>query len=157
MLFIVVGGRRDTRKDFEDILKLCDDLQVSAHPVMLTPLPDTELFEQYRAYLYPDMDWDRYDGNHAVFEHPTMTPLEREAAFIRLRTTLFTPRRILGRIRQVSWRGFPMSHISSFMLQYPQGRIFRKYADQWMQEHPEHAAQAGMDPAPAGPARNVTQ
>jgi radical SAM superfamily enzyme YgiQ (UPF0313 family) len=139
MLFIVVGGRNDRKRDFEDILKLCDDLKVSAHPVMLTPLPDTELFEQYRPYLYPDMDWDLYDGNHAVFEHPTMGPLEREAEFIRLRTAIFTFGRILGRMRQVSWKGFPMSHLSSFMLQYPQGRAFREYARQWMQRHPEQA------------------
>ena len=139
MLFIVVGGRQDSRKDFEDILKLCDDLKVSAHPVMLTPLPDTELFERYRPHLYADMDWDLYDGNHAVFEHPTMGPLEREAEFIRLRTALFTPGRILSRIPQVSWRGFPMSHFSSFMLQYPQGRAFRDYARQWMRRHPEFA------------------
>jgi radical SAM superfamily enzyme YgiQ (UPF0313 family) len=137
MLFIVVGGRRDTRKDFDDILRLCDELKVSAHPVMLTPLPDTELFEQYRPYLYPDTDWDHYDGNHAVFEHPTMSAFEREAEFIKLRTAIFTPGRILGRIRQVSWKGFPMSHFSSFMLQYPQGRAFKDYASRWMREHPE--------------------
>lgn len=136
MLFIVVGGRSDTRRDFDDILSLCDELKVSAHPVMLTPLPDTELFEQYRPYLFPDMDWDLYDGNHAVFEHPSMSGLEREAAFIRLRTELFSSGRIFSRIRQVSWRGFPMSHLSSFMLQYPQGRAFRDYARRWKEKHP---------------------
>lgn len=138
MLFIVVGGRNDTRKDFEDILKLCDEVNVSAHPVMLTPLPDTELFRQYEPYLYPEMDWDLYDGNHAVFEHPTMSPLEREAEFIKLRTEIFTPGRILSRIGKVSWKGFPMSHFSSFMLQYPQGRAFKDYAQKWMQQHPEY-------------------
>ncbi|MDH4161433.1 MAG: B12-binding domain-containing radical SAM protein [Nitrospirota bacterium] len=139
MLFIVVGGRNDTKRDFDDILKLCDDLQVSAHPVMLTPLPDTELFRQYEPYLYPEMDWDLYDGNHAVFDHPTMDPLEREAEFIKLRTAIFTPGRILSRIRKVSWKGFPMSHFSSFMLQYPQGRAFKDYARTWMQKHPEYS------------------
>jgi len=137
MLFIVVGGRKDTKKDFDDILRLCDELKVSAHPVMLTPLPDTELFEQYKPYLIPGMDWDMYDGNHAVFEHPSMSIFEREAEFIKLRTGIFTMKRILGRIFKVSLRGFPMSHFSSFMIQYPQGRAFRDYAGQWMRKHPE--------------------
>ena len=29
---------------------------------------------------------------------------------------------------QVGWRGFPMSHITSWMIQFPQGRAFKQYA-----------------------------
>jgi radical SAM superfamily enzyme YgiQ (UPF0313 family) len=77
MLFIMVGGRQDVREDFEGILKLCDELKVSAHPVMTTPFPGTELYEQYRDYIFPGLEWDFFDGNHAVYEHPTMSPQER--------------------------------------------------------------------------------
>jgi len=128
MLFIMVGGRQDTKQDFEGILELCDELKVSAHPVMTTPLPGTELYEEYRPYLLPDLDWDCYDGNRALFEHETMSPAEREEALVRLRAELFTIPRILSRIRRISRRGFPMSHITSWMVQYPQGRAFREYA-----------------------------
>jgi radical SAM superfamily enzyme YgiQ (UPF0313 family) len=41
MLFIMVGGRQDKREDFDGILRLCDELKVSAHPVMTTPFPGT--------------------------------------------------------------------------------------------------------------------
>ncbi len=128
MLFIMVGGRQDTRADFDGILKLCDELKVSAHPVMTTPFPGTELYDLYKPYLIPGLDWDRFDGNRAVFEHPTMPPAEREDALIQLRADLFTIPRILRRITQVSWKGFPMSHITSWMVQFPQGRAFREYA-----------------------------
>lgn len=128
MLFIMVGGRQDIREDFEGILKLCDELKVSAHPVMTTPFPGTELYEQYKEYLIPRIDWDFYDGNHAVYEHPTMSPEEREDLLIDLRARLFTFPRIVSRIFQISWKGFPMSHITSWMIQYPQGRAFRQYA-----------------------------
>jgi len=47
---------------------------------------------------------------------------------VRLRAELFTLPRILSRIPQISWRGFPMSHITSWMIQYPQGRAFRQFA-----------------------------
>jgi radical SAM superfamily enzyme YgiQ (UPF0313 family) len=128
MLFIMVGGRQDTREDFEGILKLCDELKVSAHPVMTTPFPGTELYDIYRPYLIEGFNWDSYDGNRAVFEHPTMSPVDREQAIIKLRSDLFSIPKILQRMAQVSWRGFPMSHITSWMVQFPQGRAFKQYA-----------------------------
>lgn len=128
MLFIMVGGRKDTKEDFEGIMRLCDELKVSAHPVMTTPFPGTELYDMYRPYLIPGYDWDSFDGNHAVFDHPTMTPEERESSIIQLRAALFPIPKILERIFQVSWKGFPMSHITSWMIQYPQGRAFREFA-----------------------------
>jgi radical SAM superfamily enzyme YgiQ (UPF0313 family) len=128
MLFIMVGGRQDTREHFEGIFKLCEELKVSAHPVMTTPFPGTELYDMYRPYLISGLDWDSYDGNRAVFEHPVMGPREREEAIIKLRSDLFSIPKILHRMSQVSWRGFPMSHITSWMVQYPQGRAFKQYA-----------------------------
>ncbi len=128
MLFIMVGGRQDLREDFDGILKLCNELKVAAHPVMTTPFPGTELYEKYREYLIEGLDWDSFDGNHAVFEHPTMTPEEREDALIKLRAELFPIRAIIRRILKISYKGFPMSHITSWMIQYPQGRAFKEYA-----------------------------
>jgi radical SAM superfamily enzyme YgiQ (UPF0313 family) len=128
MLFIMVGGRKDTREDFEGILKLCDELKISAHPVMTTPFPGTELYQIYEPYIFKGIDWDGFDGNRAVFEHPTMTPQNREDAIIKLRADLFTVPKIIQRMFRISWRGFPMSHITSWMIQYPQGRAFREYA-----------------------------
>lgn len=128
MLFIMVGGRQDVREDFDGILTLCDELKVSAHPVMTTPFPGTELYEMYKPYLLKDLDWDSYDGNHATFEHPTMTPFEREDAIVKLRADLFTIPKILQRVAQISWKGFPMSHITSWMVQFPQGRAFKEFA-----------------------------
>ncbi|WP_243372294.1 radical SAM protein [Geotalea sp. SG265] len=130
MLFMMIGGRQDRREDYEGILKLCDELKVSAHPVMTTPFPGTGLYDLYKPYLVPGLDWDSFDGNHAVFTHddPMMSIDFREDAIIKLRAELFTIPRILGRIPQISWRGFPMSHITSWMIQYPQGRAFKQFA-----------------------------
>jgi len=128
MLFIMVGGRQDTRADFDGIRKLCEDLKVSAHPVMTTPFPGTELYDLYKPYLIDGFGWDSFDGNRAVFEHPNMPPADREEAIIRLRADLFSIPKILQRMAQVSWKGFPMSHITSWMVQFPQGRAFKQYA-----------------------------
>ncbi len=128
MLFTMLGGREDVREDYDGLLALCDELKVSAHPVMTTPFPGTELHEQYAPYLTPDLDWDSYDGNHAVFEHPTLSAAEREDLIVDLRARLFTLPRILSRVLKVGWRGFPMSHVTSWMIQFPQGRAFKQYA-----------------------------
>jgi radical SAM superfamily enzyme YgiQ (UPF0313 family) len=128
MLFTMLGGREDVREDYDGLLALCDELKVSAHPVMTTPFPGTELYEQYRPHLRPGFEWDSYDGNHAVFEHPTLSAAEREDLIVDLRARLFTLPRILSRVAQVGWRGFPMSHITSWMIQFPQGRAFKQYA-----------------------------
>ena len=68
MLFMMIGGRQDRPEDYEGILKLCDELKVSAHPVMTTPFPGTDLYDIYKPYLVPGLDWDWFDGNNAVFE-----------------------------------------------------------------------------------------
>ncbi len=130
MLFIMIGGRQDRVEDYEGILRLCDELKVSAHPVMTTPFPGTQLYELYKLHLVPGLDWDMFDGNHAVFTHddPAMSIDFREDAIVKLRAELFTLPRILSRIPQISWRGFPMSHITSWMIQYPQGRAFKQFA-----------------------------
>jgi radical SAM superfamily enzyme YgiQ (UPF0313 family) len=142
MLFIMVGGRQDMREDFDGIRTLCDELKVAAHPVMTTPFPGTELYEIYRPYLIDGLDWNSFDGNHAVFTHPTMQPGDREEAIIKLRADLFPIPKILQRMFQVSWRGFPMSHITSWMIQYPQGRAFKEYAkDRQRKQHTMCAGQ----------------
>jgi radical SAM superfamily enzyme YgiQ (UPF0313 family) len=147
MLFTMLGGREDVRQDYDDLLALCDELKVSAHPVMTTPFPGTELHEQYGPYLKPGLDWDSYDGNHAVFEHPTLSAEEREDLIVALRARLFTLPRILSRVVQVGWRGFPMSHVTSWMIQFPQGRAFKQYA----REHARLASGArGAGGAPEG-------
>ncbi|MFA5844455.1 MAG: radical SAM protein [Coriobacteriia bacterium] len=130
MLFMMVGSRADHLRDFDSVLELCDRLDVSAHPVMTTPFPGTDLYRQYTPHLIPGMDWDLFDGNHATFYHddPEMTPQARESAVLRLRADLFTWPRMLRRVGQISAKGFPMAHITSFMVQYPQGRAFKEFA-----------------------------
>lgn len=130
MLFLMVGGRQDTARDYDDIREFCERHKVAGHPVMTTPFPGTVLYDIYQPHLVPGLEWDYFDGNHAVFEHddPGMSRKFREDAVIKLRSDLFKLPLILGRIPQISWKGFPMAHITSWMLQYPQGRAFREFA-----------------------------
>lgn len=136
MLFIMVGGRQDLLADYDGVRKLCDELKVAAHPVMTTPFPGTSLYDMYQPYLIPGLDWDCYDGNHAVFEHdsPDMSVKVREDELIRLRADLLPVPEILKRLTRISLKGFPMSHISSWMIQYPLGRAYREFAEEHAKE-----------------------
>lgn len=128
MLFMMFGGRHEGPDDYKRALELCDKLKVFAHPTMLTPFPETELYEQYKPYLIEGRGWEYYNGNRTVFHHPDpkMTPEFRENALIWLRAEMFTKRRIARRLWNLKWSGFPMTHFASFMIQYPMGRAFRE-------------------------------
>lgn len=128
MLFMMFGGRHQGPDSYKRALELCDKLNVFAHPTMLTPFPETELYQQYKPYLIPGRGWEYYNGNRAVFHHddPVMTPEFRENALKWLRAEMFTKERMARRLWHLKWNGFPMVHFSSFMIQYPMGRAFRE-------------------------------
>ncbi|MFA5844452.1 MAG: radical SAM protein [Coriobacteriia bacterium] len=130
MLFMMVGSREHRAEDFDGVLDLTDRLCISAHPVMTTPFPGTRLRDEYGPYLIPGIGWDRYDGNHATFYHddPEMTPEARERAVRDLRAALFNWPKMFRRVGHIARSGFPMSHIASLMIQYPQGRAFKEFA-----------------------------
>ncbi len=123
MLFVMLASREDTPAGYDAILDLCDRLDVSAHPVMTTPYPGTRLYEEYAPHLIGHPEWDEYDGGHALYAHddPAMSVEAREATMIALRATLFSPGRIMRRVTKIGLRGFPMAHITSLMIQVPQG------------------------------------
>lgn len=127
-LFIIVGGRNDDPSDYEGVLELCDRYALSAHPVMLTPYPGTELYDAYKEYLIEGLDWDDIDGNTALFRHddPRMTPENRKQATLWLWESLYTWPRILRRIKKISRKGFPGAHINSLMMQWAYKRAFGK-------------------------------
>ncbi len=132
-LFVVLGGRQDSIDSFKRTLELSERLQVGIHPVLLTPLPGTELYDEYREHLLPGLGWESFTGVNAVFEHPSpeMSPLRREEAYHRLSKELFRFERIASRIGKISSRGFPATHIYSFMMQIPMKHALSKAYGEW--------------------------
>jgi len=134
ILFVVLGRRQDTPEDFEKTIELAERLGVGIHPVLLTPLPGTELYEEYRPYLLRDKGWEYYTGVNAVFEHPTMSPEEREKLFYRISLELLSIRRIVSHIFEIHLKGFPMTHLLSLMKQMPMRRAMQKAYWQWRED-----------------------
>lgn len=156
-LFVVLGGRQDSIDSFKRTLELSERLQVGIHPVLLTPLPGTELYESYREHLEPGLGWESFTGVRSVFEHPLpeMTGRRREEEYHRLSNELFRFERIAGRIRQISSKGFPSTHLYSLMMQLPMKHALSKAYEEWKEEAraevdpPLQSASAQARPAPA--------
>jgi radical SAM superfamily enzyme YgiQ (UPF0313 family) len=135
-LFVVLGGRQDSIDSFKRTLELSERLQVGIHPVLLTPLPGTELYDEYREYLLPGLGWESFTGVNAVFDHPSpeMTKLRREEEYHRLANELFKFERITNRISKISAKGFPTTHIYSMMMQLPMKHALSKAYQEWQLE-----------------------
>ncbi|MDA8241077.1 MAG: radical SAM protein [Nitrospiraceae bacterium] len=130
-LFVVLGGRSDTRDDFNYALELSERLGVGIHPVLLTPLPGTELYDEYKPYLFREKGWDNYTGVNAVFDHPTMTAREREEAFYQTSLSLLSWKRIWKHLLDTPRGGFPMNHLLLLMEKVPMRRAMRKAYRGW--------------------------
>ena len=132
-LFVVLGGRQDSLDSFKRTLELSEKMNVGIHPVLLTPLPGTELYEEYKEFLLPGLGWDSFIGVKSVFDHPApdMSPVRRELEYHHLNQELFRFSSIVRRIRSLPRSGFPKSHLLSFMTQMPMKLAFSKAYDEW--------------------------
>ncbi len=135
VLFAVLGSREDSLESFQRILDLSDRLNVGVHPVLLTPLPGTELYDSYREHLLPERGWEYYTGVRALFHHPdpAMTVRRREGEYQRLARELFKTRRILRRTMSIPRSGFPTTHLLSVMKQLPMKKALDKSYVEWLQ------------------------
>jgi hypothetical protein len=152
-LFCVLGGRTEGRDQFLRTIELADRLGVGVHPVLLTPLPGTPLFEAYRPHLLPALGWEAFTGVRAVFEHPdpAMTPRAREAAYHELCRELFRPARVASRVLAIPSRQFPKHHLLTIMETVPMGIALGKARAEWARaarEDPAGAACALLPPPP---------
>jgi radical SAM superfamily enzyme YgiQ (UPF0313 family) len=131
VLFMVLGARGDSRAEFERTVELADHLGVGVHPVLLTPLPGTELYAEYEQHLLPDLGWEAYNGTRAVFHHPTMSPREREEAYYEASLRLLSIPRTLGRIGRLPLKGFPGAHAMALSKALPMHRAMRRAHAAW--------------------------
>ncbi len=129
VLFIMLGSKDEDRREYDNVLKLTDELAITPHPVMVVPYPGTELYEELKHDLLHTDGWDFYDGMHSVIRQQG-GPGEnssRDRALTRLWSELFTYPRIFKRMKKLSLNGFPSAHIASGMVQYALRKAFSQY------------------------------
>lgn len=154
VLFLVLGAREDDLDAYRRTLELADRLRVGVHPVLLTPLPGTALWEAYREHLLPGLGWEAFTGVRATFAHPDprMTPVERERQFHEVCREIYRPRRMLRRLAAIHPSGFPGVHALSLVSQLPMRHALGKAREAWLAEHPEARASLERPAAPEAPA-----
>jgi radical SAM superfamily enzyme YgiQ (UPF0313 family) len=141
VMFVILGDRQGKRQDFDNALELSDRLKLTLHPILLTPYPATELYDEYKPYIRDELSWESFDGVHGVFHHddPDMTPFDREHGVLHLNKELFTWPRIRARIGHINKKAFPVAHLLAFMKQMAMRRGFNKAYEQFMLSHHDEA------------------
>ena len=137
VLFMVFGGREEDAGQFQRAVELAAKLDVSVHPVLLTPLPGTELYAEYEPFLLPGVGWDRFNGTCAVFEHPDpeMTPEVRERLYYETSLELLRLPRVLKHTLKIPLNGFPNTHVGAIMQALPMRKAMHRAYDEWRAEH----------------------
>jgi radical SAM superfamily enzyme YgiQ (UPF0313 family) len=133
-IFVILGGRSDTAADFEKTVELAERLGVGIHPVLLTPFPGTELYEEYKPYLLKDKGWECYNGVNVLFEHPTMTTKEIEEMYYKVSLRLLDTKRIIKHFFEIPFRSFPVAHLVSLMegisIRIASGKIYEDWKEE---------------------------
>lgn len=149
ILAIILGKRTDTREDFDRIVELSDKLGIMAHPFLLVPFPGTELYEEYKPFLLKDGQWKFYDGAHALFSHPTMSPEEREEKFFSIVFELFSVKRVLKHLFQIPVSVFPAGHFAFLMREFPTRKGMQAAYRKWLAEKTDSQAVPGISVIPS--------
>ncbi len=101
---IVLGFDGDGPEVFGSTLRQLDELGLDAIQVsILTPLPGTRMYEEYRPRLR-ERDWSRYDFHHVVFEPKGLSARELQAGHDWLTREFYRPHRIARRLARIARR-----------------------------------------------------
>ncbi len=122
--FFVMGFDTDDSQSFDRTLEFCDRLNVPPIPFLLMPLPGTPLWDEMSGRLIPGHGWGKWDGVHALCDHPSLSPRQREALLYKLRKSAYTYGRILRRVKGFS----PAAAMNGFMMQVG---IRRSFESDW--------------------------
>lgn len=78
----VLGFEKDTKKDFEEIRNFVIENRILGEFTILTPLPGTELYEEFKesGRLLNNKTWKYYNFCDCVISHPNLSPDELEKA-----------------------------------------------------------------------------
>jgi radical SAM superfamily enzyme YgiQ (UPF0313 family) len=134
ILAVILGKRTDTEVDFERIVQLADRLGIMIHPFLLVPYPGTELYEEYKPFLLKNGKWEFYDGAHALFSHPQMSPEQREEKFFGIVFELFSLKRVFRHLFEIPLSVFPAGHFAFLMREFPIRKGMKKAYQKWLQD-----------------------
>jgi anaerobic magnesium-protoporphyrin IX monomethyl ester cyclase len=74
----ILGAPEETRTDTRPTIRFACELDSDiAQFTLLTPYPGTELYEELKGNI-TEKDWSKFDGVHAVYQHPRTPRVEMQ-------------------------------------------------------------------------------
>ena len=76
--FFIIGWDDDTPETYRRTLDFCDECGLTPFIFTLTPMPGSQIYQEYREQgrLLPDRPWEDYGTGRIVYRHPHMSPEE---------------------------------------------------------------------------------
>lgn len=73
--FFIIGWDEDTPDTYLRTLDFCDEMNVIPFIFTLTPMPGSQIYQQYlgEERIFTDRPWDHYGGGHIIYRHPKMS------------------------------------------------------------------------------------
>ncbi|HLK49595.1 MAG TPA: radical SAM protein [Bryobacteraceae bacterium] len=97
--FFVIGWDDDTGETYRRTLDFCDECGVTPFIFTLTPMPGSQIYQEYREQgrLYSDRPWGQYGTGEIVYRHPLMSEAEMFTENARVMTRGYSFPRIFRR------------------------------------------------------------
>ena len=101
---LMFGFDTDDKNVFKETVNFLDDMKVDAAIFsILTPLPGTEIYNQYKKQgRIFEKDWSKFDALHTTFYQKNISPKELEQGLDTAFREFYKPARVLKRIIRVA-------------------------------------------------------
>lgn len=132
MGFFIVGWDDDTPETYRRTLDLCDEMKIIPFIFTLTPMPGSQIYNEYlkQGRIIMDLPWDQYGGDSVVFRHPTMAPEEMFELNKEVMLEGYSMGNILGRTVQAVKNRFSLyAGLNSFFTQLGLRKSYRRRYD----------------------------
>jgi len=96
----VIGFDNDTPDTFVRTLEFCDEIGIMPSIFILSPVPGSAQYKDFEkaGRLLPGMRWAVFDGQHLLFEHPTLGIDKAEATLSKVMKEGYSMGRIFRRV-----------------------------------------------------------
>lgn len=123
--YFIIGFRQDTMMTFDRILEFCDRYSIIPVPILLHPLPGTELYQEYveEGLLRDGAGWAEFDGAHLVIRHDLLEQTSTQNKYLK---TVMEANSLSRRVRRTLIRLFQKPRIDSIINFYKTQGVMRR-------------------------------
>jgi radical SAM superfamily enzyme YgiQ (UPF0313 family) len=132
--YFIIGFRQDTMRTFDRILEFCDRYSIIPVPILLHPLPGTELYEEYvrEGLLRDGVGWADFDGAHFVIQHDLLEKTNTQKIYVK---TVVEANSLSRRVRRNVMRLFEKPRIDSIINFYKTQQVMHRGIGEYLNQN----------------------